>query len=102
MTCSLNSRFRTRVQRGMTRNPKYFKDPTEFKPERFLTDEPILDPRQFVFGFGRRICPGTELAMQSMWIGMASILWAFEIKPVGEIDPKLRVDTERFTLGNVW
>ncbi|KAG8947347.1 hypothetical protein FRC04_010795 [Tulasnella sp. 424] len=86
---------------GMTRNPKYFKDPTEFKPERFLTDEPILDPRQFVFGFGRRICPGSELAMQTMWIGMASILWAFEVKPVGEIDPKLWVDTERFTLGNV-
>ncbi|KAG9048573.1 hypothetical protein FS837_012514 [Tulasnella sp. UAMH 9824] len=86
---------------SMSRNPKYYKDPTEFKPERFLTGEPILDPRQFAFGFGRRICPGNELAMQSLWIGMASVLWAFELKPDGELDPALKVEMERFTLGNI-
>ncbi|KAG8895506.1 hypothetical protein FRC01_012331, partial [Tulasnella sp. 417] len=91
----------TTVFPGMSRNPKYYKDPTEFKPERFLTGEPILDPRQFAFGFGRRICPGNELAMQSNWMGIASVLWAFELKPDRDLDPALLVDLERFTLGNI-
>ncbi|KAG8989392.1 hypothetical protein FRB90_002256, partial [Tulasnella sp. 427] len=86
---------------GMTRNTKYYSDPSDYKPERFLTDKAILDPRQLVFGFGRRICPGNELAMQSLWMGMATVLWAFEIRPDGEIDPKLRVEEERFTFGNI-
>lgn len=86
----------------MSRNPKYYKDPSSFKPERFLEGaEPVLDPLQFVFGFGRRICPGNELAIQSVWIGMVLALWAFEIKPVGDDDPALHSDTERFTLGNL-
>ncbi|KAG8966453.1 hypothetical protein FRB90_010959, partial [Tulasnella sp. 427] len=76
---------------GISRNPKYYENPSEFKPERYLGAEPALDPRQFVFGFGRRICPGNELAMQSVWIGMVLTLWAFEIKAVGD-DPALRDD----------
>lgn len=39
--------------------------------------------------------------MQSLWMGMASLLWAFELKPDGELDPALKVETERFTLGNI-
>lgn len=86
----------------MARNPKYYEDPSAFKPERYLEGaEPVLDPLQFVFGFGRRICPGNELAIQSVWIGMVLALWAFEIKPVGDVDPALHSDTERFTLGNL-
>ncbi|KIO29647.1 hypothetical protein M407DRAFT_70131 [Tulasnella calospora MUT 4182] len=86
---------------GISRNPKYYTDPSSFKPERFLEGaEPVLDPRQFVFGFGRRICPGNELAIQSVWIGMALTLWAFEIKPVGD-DPALHSDLGRFTLDSV-
>lgn len=72
-----------------------------FKPERFLEGaEPVIDPRQFVFGFGRRICPGNELAIQSLWIGMALTLWAFEIKPDGD-DPALHSDIGRFTLDSI-
>ncbi|KAF9063072.1 cytochrome P450 [Rhodocollybia butyracea] len=36
------------------------------------------------FGFGRRACPGKELALASLWIGMASILRCYRIEP--EID----------------
>ncbi|KAG9048572.1 hypothetical protein FS837_012513 [Tulasnella sp. UAMH 9824] len=86
---------------GISRDTKYYKDPSSFKPERFLPGaEPVLDPRQFAFGFGRRICPGNELAMQSVWIGIALTLWAFEIKPVGD-DPALHSDIQRFTLDSL-
>jgi len=38
------------------------RDEARFPPERFPDDECMLnenDPMDFVFGFGRRICPGT-------------------------------------------
>ena len=31
-----------------------YKDPMAFNPERFLGDSKELDPRNMVFGFGRR------------------------------------------------
>ena len=43
--------------RHMLRDPEVYSDPSEFKPERFLSEngrEPELDPRCAVFGFGRR------------------------------------------------
>ncbi|KAF8888833.1 cytochrome P450 [Infundibulicybe gibba] len=33
------------------------------------------------FGFGRRICPGMHLALNSLFINIARILWAFDISP---------------------
>lgn len=41
----------------MAHDPENYHDPFTFKPERFLGEdgrEPELDPRLFVFGFGRR------------------------------------------------
>ena len=39
--------------RQMSRDPEIYEDPESFRPERFIDGKP-LDPRQFVFGFGRR------------------------------------------------
>ena len=39
--------------RQMARNPEIYDDPKSFCPERFINAKP-LDPRQMVFGFGRR------------------------------------------------
>jgi cytochrome P450 len=42
----------------MTRDEEVYPDAESFKPERFMKngalDEKIRDPRDFVFGFGRR------------------------------------------------
>ena len=39
--------------RGLARNPEIYDEPGSFRPERFIDGKP-LDPRQLVFGFGRR------------------------------------------------
>ncbi|KIO29648.1 hypothetical protein M407DRAFT_21235 [Tulasnella calospora MUT 4182] len=81
---------------GMSRNTQYYKNPSTFDPERHLKPNPELDPREFVFGFGRRICPGNELAFQTLWIMAASILWAFKLKRVEGDPTPLDDDVDRF------
>lgn len=53
-----------------------------FKPERFLaTDgkEPEQDPHTYVFGFGRRVCPGRVLADNALFLNIAQSLAVFNI-----------------------
>lgn len=45
---------------SMSRDKGMYPDPLEFRPERFLGPSPQLDPRKFIFGFGRRRCPGAR------------------------------------------
>ncbi|OJT06167.1 O-methylsterigmatocystin oxidoreductase [Trametes pubescens] len=63
----------------MTRDPAVFVDPEAFIPERYLevVDDTIAkkrDPWSYVFGFGRRKCPGSHLADASLWLVMACML----------------------------
>jgi len=74
--------------RGISRDEKQYPRPEEFDPSRWMTDKnnlsevfKPLDPRDFVFGYGRRVCPGTHIAQASIWIAIASILATFNIKP---------------------
>ncbi|KAL4900392.1 hypothetical protein BDW74DRAFT_188242 [Aspergillus multicolor] len=63
-------------------DPYDYKDPMTFRPERFLGDSPERDPH-FVFGYGRRICPGRILAESNLYLTIATSLAAFEVvKPV--------------------
>jgi len=60
-------------------DPATYANPMEFNPERFLGDHPEPDPRETVFGYGRRICPGLNLALMSLWVGCAMSLAVFDI-----------------------
>ncbi|KAJ8522821.1 hypothetical protein ONZ45_g632 [Pleurotus djamor] len=73
-------------------DPVRFPDPREFRPERFLQNDHHAEeasPRledivMACFGFGRRICPGRSLALDSLWLVIASVLYTFDItKPDG-------------------
>jgi len=46
--------------RKMTHDPRTYKSPLDFNPDRFLPIEGVAepDPRKLCFGFGRRRCPG--------------------------------------------
>ncbi|KAI0087992.1 cytochrome P450 [Irpex rosettiformis] len=56
--------------------------PERFIPERFLQpnyDE--IDPNSYIFGFGRRVCPGRYLAGNSTYILIATVVHLFDFKP---------------------
>jgi cytochrome P450 len=59
---------------AMMHDETMYPDPFTFDPTRFLGDTPQPDPREYVFGFGRRVCPGQNLAESSIWIQMVLLL----------------------------
>ncbi|THH17578.1 hypothetical protein EW146_g3259 [Bondarzewia mesenterica] len=66
----------------MLHDPKTYKNPERFDPERFMASEgrpAEEDPREYGFGFGRRVCPGLALADMSIFSNVAATLAAFDI-----------------------
>ncbi|KAI0630802.1 cytochrome P450 [Trametes polyzona] len=73
---------------AFTRDPRYYPDPEEFRPERHMPSsdgkggEKLL-PSNFTFGFGRRACPGQAFADASIWLAISNIIALFDIlKPL--------------------
>ncbi|KUL82317.1 hypothetical protein ZTR_09715 [Talaromyces verruculosus] len=83
-------------------DPTRYEEPFTFRPERYIHHEKYAadyaaggDPYErdhFTFGAGRRICPGSRLAENTLNLALANILWAFEIRPPTTfVDGKERV-----------
>ncbi|KAK3038180.1 hypothetical protein RJ639_029634, partial [Escallonia herrerae] len=79
-------------------DPKKWPNPSEFRPERFLTTHKDIDLRGqsfelIPFGSGRRVCPGISLGLRILQLTLASLLHGFEfMKPSTEpIDMKPKV-----------
>ncbi|KAG2106491.1 cytochrome P450 [Suillus cothurnatus] len=71
----------------MLDDPQTYANPSQFNPERFLENNgkgPELEPRTICFGFGRRVCPGLQLADASVWMSAAMSLAVFDISKVVE------------------
>ncbi|KAI0792988.1 cytochrome P450 [Irpex lacteus] len=74
---------------AMNRDPSVHHDADTFRPERFLDatgKHEVIYPNTHdightTFGFGRRICPGMHFAEQELFIAIATLLWAFDLKP---------------------
>ena len=72
-------------------DPERYDEPHTYKPERYLNhakysseyaaQSDLYKRDHFSFGGGRRVCPGTRLAENTLNIAIANILWAFEIRP---------------------
>ncbi|KAH9851148.1 cytochrome P450 [Lenzites betulinus] len=81
---------------GITHDPAKYPEPSAFKPERFIRAEDgafdcsTNDPSRYVFGFGRRVCPGRLLAEDSTWLTIAQFLAVFSVTiPDGCPQPKV-------------
>ncbi|KAH7928071.1 cytochrome P450 [Leucogyrophana mollusca] len=69
------------MTRGMSRDEEVYPNASEFKPDRWLDASGQLadtDPPDFIYGFGRRICPGRHLANASVWAAIVSMLATFK------------------------
>ncbi|KAE8310476.1 O-methylsterigmatocystin oxidoreductase [Aspergillus transmontanensis] len=67
-----------------THNPSVYHNPMVFKPERFLQGQsspPETDPMKFVFGFGRRICPGRFVTDEKLFLIACHAISCFLISP---------------------
>nr|AJD25184.1 cytochrome P450 CYP76G16 [Salvia miltiorrhiza] len=65
------------------RDPKRWKDPQEFKPERFMDGDTAADYKghhfEFIpFGSGRRMCPAVPLAARVLPLALGSVLHSFD------------------------
>ncbi|KAL5541418.1 hypothetical protein UlMin_043462 [Ulmus minor] len=77
----------------LANNPAWWKNPEEFRPERFLEEEGgteaavgggKVDFRYLPFGMGRRSCPGIILALPILGLVIAKLVSNFEMKaPLG-------------------
>ena len=88
---------------AINHNERYYPNSHHFNPLRFLDADPTaLDylPKGYVrntpvekgeahpsklghssFGWGRRICPGADLASNTLFIALARLLWTYNISP---------------------
>ena len=91
----------------MVRDPAVFPRPDDFVPERWLeeVDEEtakLRDVRNYVFGFGRRRCPGSFMIDASLWIALASMIAAFDVRKAKdafgrEVEPEVVYDNSVFS-----
>jgi cytochrome P450/nitrite reductase/ring-hydroxylating ferredoxin subunit len=67
---------------------EHFGHPNEFRPERWIDDDPSIgahDPSAHIpFGSGPRICPGRTLALLEMKIVLAMLYGTFDVERVGD------------------
>ncbi|KAI1384394.1 putative cytochrome P450 [Hypoxylon trugodes] len=86
---------------ALNKDPKRWPNPQVFNPLRFKDDirseheiatsgDPATLRHNYIFGAGRRLCQGIHIAERSLFLAIASMLWAFDI----ETPDISKIDTE--------
>jgi cytochrome P450 len=63
----------------MMHDANVYAKPFEFKPERHMGSSSPPDPTSFVFGFGKRKCPGHYFAQLQLFLNITSLLCVFNV-----------------------
>jgi len=94
---------------SMLRDESIYPDASTFKPERFMEVDPeikkLMDPRNYIFGFGRRRCPGSDLVDCTIWLLLATMIATIDIsmpldKNGSAIEPQVDFDNLFFRTPN--
>ncbi|KAM6580856.1 hypothetical protein CsatA_004630 [Cannabis sativa] len=75
---------------AVARDPAVWKDPLEFRPERFLEEDVDMkghDYRLLPFGAGRRVCPGAQLGINLVTSMLGHLLHHFCWSPSDGMKP---------------
>ncbi len=78
----------------MHHDPELFRDPEQFRPERFLKGDPQHEEHHpyahLPFGGGARICIGMKFALEEIKLALVAILrrYEFELSP-GQVPLRL-------------
>ncbi|TVU30577.1 hypothetical protein EJB05_22207 [Eragrostis curvula] len=76
---------------AIARDPKYWEDGDEFKPERFQNNDLDFKGTNFEylpFGSGRRMCPGVNLGLANINLALVRLLYHFDWKLPDGMEPK--------------
>ncbi|KAG2032856.1 cytochrome P450 [Suillus americanus] len=84
---------------SISRDPDVYPEPYAFKPQRWIDERGYLrdDLKFFVYGFGRRVCPGQHVSDRSVFIATLLILWAYKLT----LDPTKPSDDMGFMVGSM-
>lgn len=74
-------------------DPELWDDPTKFKPERFVDFQGKKEGAFLLmpFGYGRRRCPGENMAMRVVGLALATLIQCFEWTRIGREMVDMRV-----------
>ncbi|KAK3218033.1 hypothetical protein Dsin_012003 [Dipteronia sinensis] len=76
---------------AIARDPAVWKDPLEFRPERFFEEDVDMkghDYRLLPFGAGRRVCPGAQLGINLVTSMIGHLLHHFTWTPAEGVKPE--------------
>jgi cytochrome P450 len=91
------------------RHQRYFRNPLEFHPERWLPHtHPLYDDRYandnlkafFPFSLGPRQCTGREIAWSQNRLFLGKVLWAFDIEGIREHEKSYDKDFSAHAMWN--
>lgn len=93
---------------GLHHDENIFPNPDQFDPSRFegrhklafdyAASPDYMQRDHYIYGAGRRLCPGIHLSERSMFLGAAKLLWAFNFEPARDEDGNpIRIDTDPVT-----
>ncbi|KAG2336897.1 cytochrome P450 [Suillus weaverae] len=89
---------------GISRDEKRYPEASRFMPDRFIDANGTLtddNPAEYIFGLGRRRCPGRYVADASAWSAIATMLATVDISSAKDDQGKTIDFTPKFMLGVV-